>query len=229
MWVDAHQMVHTSEPNHWTTVVRLSPSSLAAFRRTPPAWVHELLDDFEDDFFGWWDAQHIDPAEEILYVERLPPRLTLGLAGPPIATLEVLGAQLVRQSVRWWLDYVWALRDCLADPQAILEVDQRSPLYSTPTDQQWSQAQAGAESPRGVKGRPSGNASALTHTRAMRRTIGEPRVMQIRRTAIDPADSAFRESPESPVAPIAYIRPPQGERDSAAAGNPVPKDDGGRS
>jgi hypothetical protein len=87
MWVDERRVVHTGEPGHWTKVLKLSPSSFAAF------------------------------------ANRLPPRVTLGLAGPPAATLDVLGAQLVRQSARWRLDYVWAIRECLAELVAGAEVD----------------------------------------------------------------------------------------------------------
>ena len=73
MWVDERQRVHSSEPGHWTEAIRLSPSSHAAFRCTPPALIRDLLDDIEDDFFDSLGAQPIDPAEEAAYVERLPP------------------------------------------------------------------------------------------------------------------------------------------------------------
>jgi hypothetical protein len=123
MWVDERRVVHTSEPSHWTEVLKLSPSSFAALLRTPPAEIHDMLDEIEDDLFDWLDTQRIDPAVEADYTDRLPPRVTLGLAGPPAATLDVLGAQLVRQSARWRLDYLWAIRECLAELAAGVEVD----------------------------------------------------------------------------------------------------------
>jgi hypothetical protein len=42
MWVDERRTVHTSEPGHWTEVVRLSPPSYAAMRCTPPAQPREV-------------------------------------------------------------------------------------------------------------------------------------------------------------------------------------------
>jgi hypothetical protein len=123
MWVDERHMVHTGEPSHWTAVIKLSPSSLAALRRTPPAEIYDMLDEVEDAFFEWLGTQLFDPVVEADFADRLPPRVTLGLAGPPAATLDVLGAQMVRQSTRWRLDYVWAMRECLAELAAGVGVD----------------------------------------------------------------------------------------------------------
>jgi hypothetical protein len=115
MWVDERRIVHTVEADHWTHVVHLSPSSRAALEAAPVLGLQDLLDDVEDDTLAWWEARVADPAEEASFAGQPPPRITVGLVGPPLATIDVLGAQLRRQSARWRLDYVWALRDCLAD------------------------------------------------------------------------------------------------------------------
>jgi hypothetical protein len=115
MWVDERRTVHTVEADHWTRVVDLSPASRAALEAAPAVGLQDLLDDVEEDTLSWWEAHVVDPVEEASFARRLPPRITVGLVGPPLATIDVLGAQLRRQSARWRLDYVWALRDCLAD------------------------------------------------------------------------------------------------------------------
>ena len=113
MWVDARGMIHTVDHPGWSDLVNMSPASYAALTQTPAAWLHDVLDDIEDDFFDGVAGLNAGAAEEARFVDRLPPRLTLGLVGPPAATPAILAVQLLRQSPRWRLDYVWALRDCL--------------------------------------------------------------------------------------------------------------------
>jgi hypothetical protein len=115
MWRDERGLVHTAVRSHWTELVKMSSGSYAAFRAMPAAWLHDALDEVEDDFFEQVTQQKADPAEEARFVDRMPPRMTLGLLGPATATVEVLTGQLRRQPLRWRLDYVWALRDCLTE------------------------------------------------------------------------------------------------------------------
>jgi hypothetical protein len=44
MWVDERGRVYTREPLRWSDVIRLSESSFEAFRRTPAAGSHDMLD-----------------------------------------------------------------------------------------------------------------------------------------------------------------------------------------
>ena len=225
MWIDERQMVHTTGHSHWTDVLRLSPSGSAALRDIPPAWVHSMLDDIEDDLFDWWLTQRIDRAEEALYVDREPPRLTLGLIGPPGATLEILRAQLLRQSLRWRLDYLWALRDCLTIPDEGLDADERGAVDSRSHGGLSSRTWGWPHMSRGMQVSHSDMPSHCG-----KRVRGETRghdtgVPPIRRPDLD---SASFQSRTGPAAPIANSRPPHGERNNAGAAIPVPTDDGGK-
>lgn len=113
MWVDERGMIHTVDHPGWSDLVNMSPPSYAALRQTPAAWLHDVLDDIEDDVFEGVTGLNAGRAEEAQFVDRLPPRITLGLVGPPAAMPAILADQLVRQPLRWRLDYVWALRECL--------------------------------------------------------------------------------------------------------------------
>lgn len=112
MWLDQRGIAHTVDIP-WCDAVILSPRSYDVLQRTPPAPLYDVLDDVEDDIFRRIGASQFSSVQEARYAERPPPRISIGLTGPQRATAEVLELQLRRQPLRWRLDYVSAVRDCL--------------------------------------------------------------------------------------------------------------------
>jgi hypothetical protein len=114
MWVDGRGTYHVVDHPEWDELVHMSPRSDAILRLSPAPWILDVLDEVEEAVFEHVERAGVDPAEEAGFVDRLPPRITLGLPGPVEGTAEALAVQLRWQPLRWRVDYVWALRDRLA-------------------------------------------------------------------------------------------------------------------
>lgn len=114
MWVDGRGTFRTADHPEFDEVVHMSPRSDAILRLTPRPWIFDVLDDVEEEVFEHVERVGVDPAEEARFVDRLPPRVTLGVPGPVEGTADALSVQLRWQPVRWRVDYVWAVRDRIA-------------------------------------------------------------------------------------------------------------------
>ena len=112
MWRDERGLIHTVNIP-WGDAVGMSTKSYGILKQAPAASLYDLLEDTEDDIFRRIEGSPLSAVQEARYAERPPPRIKVGILGPQHVTAEILGLQLSRQPMRWRLDYVWALRDCL--------------------------------------------------------------------------------------------------------------------
>ena len=113
MWVDQRGLLNTTEPSDWTGLLDLSDRDFVILKLTPSDPIHDMLDAVEDEIADAVAACTIDPGEEAAFVERLPDRMALRLTRRIDRVAARVAEQLRRQPLRWRLDYVWALRDCL--------------------------------------------------------------------------------------------------------------------
>ena len=114
MWVDQRRLLNTTEPFDWTELVEISMRVFGLLKLTSANQVHDVLDTVEDEIFDAVEACAIDSAEEAAFAEQLPGRMTLRLTTRRLDRVPAhVAEQLRRQPLRWRLDYVWALRDCL--------------------------------------------------------------------------------------------------------------------
>jgi hypothetical protein len=116
MWVVERGIVHTADVD-WASVIAMSDVELVALRAASRASLHDALDLVEDGVFDYIGSSVLSAAEEAPFVEQAPPRLELKLAGQAIVAA-ALTKQLLQQPLRWRLDYVWAVRDCLRAERA---------------------------------------------------------------------------------------------------------------
>ena len=113
MWIDERGAVHLADVQ-WTTIVHFSPHAYGVLNRTLPAELHDVLDIVEDDVYAVIAQTTFHPEREAEFQVALPPKVSIGLVEPSAAAAELLDLQLRRHPFRWRLDYVFAVRDCLA-------------------------------------------------------------------------------------------------------------------
>ena len=113
MWVDSGGRVYMAEPADWRQLVELSADDYGRLYRSEPAHVHDVLDSVEDDLFREIELREVDPTEEEDFIDKLPPPLALNLTESPTTVPSAVRETLRRQPLRWRIDYIWALKDCL--------------------------------------------------------------------------------------------------------------------
>ena len=114
MWIDERSIVHTADAR-WDRVLLLSDEELALLRQAQLTEVFDVLDDAEDQIFAAIETQRVNAAEEESFAGRIPEPTTLPLAGPSNELPSRVAAQLAETPLRWRLDHVWSIRDCLRE------------------------------------------------------------------------------------------------------------------
>jgi hypothetical protein len=112
VWIDERLIVHTADAR-WDSVLLLSEEELALLRQAHVTEVFDVLDDVEDQIFATIETQPVNAAEEESFKGRMPEPATLPLAGPSNELPSRVAAQLAKTPLRWRLDHVWSIRDCL--------------------------------------------------------------------------------------------------------------------